>query len=567
MKKRISSACPVVADNKGLPLLITAVIVAVLINVIFFLTYPINVGQSDNPTYLSMIIFGNSDLMQASGYPATVHLLAHRLLPILPPVNLPHMLPSDIGPGWYYRLQTLQLLLHLALFFISIFLCAKIFSKSASAILTLGWGCNILFISNVDATAPEWLQADTLILSVLLHAYSRKLRAKKKVLVYCLAAGVFALASLIKPNSLIFAICLVAFLLFDNESWRFKALQLAGSVAIFVFVTSAYARTYHYKSTGTTQLNFDHAWVMTASLPDGYVSASPEALGLNSLRWAVLVRVTPPDYFRAGAVNNIRYGPPADLGRQFAGQLDRISHMSREELLQFVRARPLPPTYSQWASAVPLYYYYGLEKTDALGSDVYFESLQSHPWFYIKKIADSLKTFLLYGLKGIQTFPTFADPIGLKFLPPDFNASFFGKSRLVPPPDNTRYFLQYYNPVEMVSFYGVKLIQWINAVTAASILYIALDLIALPGFFRLKPDFKRITAFSLLVALLAFISASGMLLGLRQKELIAITPLYFLLLSIGLVSGGKWWVETVTRFQKGNAVKRDWNNKRHKQHI
>lgn len=131
---------------------------------------------------------------------------------------------------------------------------------------------------------------------------------------------------------------------------------------------SAYASFYHYKSTGTRQLNFDHAWVLTAALPSDYVSASPEQLGINSLRWAALSRVTPREYFRAGGIESINFGPPIDIRQQYEKKLDYILHMSREELIQFVKSNPLPPGYSQWLSAVPLYYYYGLEKTEALGA-------------------------------------------------------------------------------------------------------------------------------------------------------------------------------------------------------
>ena len=448
-----------IVKDRSLQILITTGTLALLVNVIFYLTYPINIGQSDNLTYLGMIINGSSNLMHASGYPAIVHFLTHQILPILPPVSLPNELASDIGPDWYNRLQSVQLLLHLALFSISIVLCAKVFSKSAAAILALGWGCNVLFISNVNATAPEWLEGHALILSLLMHAYARKLATRKKVLVYCLAAGVFGFAYLIKPNSLLFAIPLLAFLLLDKENWRFKTLQLSCSVAIFLLLTSAYASFFHYKWTGTKQLNFDHAWVLTAALPPDYVSASLEQLGVNSLRWAVLSRVTPPEYFRAGGIESIRYGPPIDIQQQYKEKWEYIFHMSREELIQFVKGNPLPSGYSQWASAVPLYYYYGLEKTDALGIQVFLESLRSHSWYHIRKVAGSLEGFFLNGLKAIQTFPTFANPIGFKFLPPDFSSSFFGTSKIVRPSDIDPYVLEYYNPRETVSFYGVKVIE------------------------------------------------------------------------------------------------------------
>ena len=195
--------------NWSSKILLTAGILSLLVNITFYLTYPINIGQSDNPTFLKMIINGSSNLMHASGYPAILKLLSD---PVLPPLFLPpvtHGTQSDINADWFNALQSVQLLLHLTLFSISIFLCVKVFSKAAAAVLALGWGCNVLFISNVNATAPEWLEGDALILSLLMHAYARKLTAKKKVLVYCLAAGVFGLAYLIKPNSLLFGISLV----------------------------------------------------------------------------------------------------------------------------------------------------------------------------------------------------------------------------------------------------------------------------------------------------------------------------------------------------------------------
>jgi hypothetical protein len=526
---------PLTVKDRSLPILITAGILALLANVIFFLTYPINVGQSDNPTYLAMIITGTSNLMYASGYPAIVHLLAHQILPILPPVSLPHHLPSDISSDWYNRLQSVQLLLHLTLFSISIFLCAKVFSKSAATILALGWGCNVLFISNVDATAPEWLQGHALLLSILMHAYARKLTARNKILIYCLAAGVFALAYLIKPNALLFAISLFLLLLLDKESWGFKTLQLSGSVTIFLLLTSAYASFYHYKSTGTTQLNFDHAWVLVSSLPDDYFSTSIEQLGVNSLRWATLLRVTPQDYMLAGGIDHVEYGPQTEIRKQYQQYWEHVFHMSREEMVKYIKGHPLGSDYDQGSAPVSFYFYYGLEKTDVLGTQVYIDSVRSRPWYYVKKIVTAHATFIR-GMKGIQTFPTFADPIGYKFLSPDFDSSLFGESKLVPPPDNTRYFLQYYNPRETVSFYGANVVELLNDVTSASFLYIPINTIALVGLFKLKSVLDKITTFSLVGGVLVFVSASGMLVGLRHKEIIAITPVYFLLISIGLLS-------------------------------
>jgi hypothetical protein len=524
--------------GRSLWLLLAAGFVALLANVIFYRTYPINVGQSDNPSYLAMIITGSSNLIHTSGYGATIYLLARKLLPILPSVAIPNGLPSDVSASWFGALQTVQLVLHLSLFSLSIFLCAKVFGKLPAAVLALAWGCNVLFISNVNATAPEWLQGHALLLAVLLHAYARKLTLRKKVLVYCLAAGVFGVAYLIKPNSLLFAISLVAFVLLDKESWRFKVLQVASSVAVFLSVTWAYANFYHYRSTGATQLTFDHAWVLTDALPPDYFSsAAAGQLGIDSLRWASMARVTPPEYFRAGGIENINYGAPPDIRREYKEKWDHMLRLSRDQMVQFVRDNPPPPGYRQGGTAVPAYYYYGLERTDALGIRVYMESLQSHPWFHIQRAGNALITFFLGRVKGVQPFPTFTDPVGFTFLPPDFSSSVLGRTKIVPPPEANPYFLPYYNPSNTtVSYYGVKAIETLNAVTSASFLYLGLNIIALLGLFRLKSDMEKITVFSLVTAIGAFASASGMLLGLRQKELISMTPVYFLVLSLTLIS-------------------------------
>ena len=549
---------PFILNDRPLQLLVVVVLFAVLANFIFFLTYPINIGQSDNPTYLRMISLGTSHLLQASGYPAILYFLSHRILPAF---SRPLSVANEINNHYFNVLQSVQVLLHLTLFFLSIFLGAKVFGKSAAAILALGWGCNVLFISNVNATAPEWLQGHALILSVLLHGYARKRsgikgkkpESKRKLVSYSLGAAAFGVAYVIKPNSLLFAVALLGFVVFEKESRRFKALQLLCSVIMFLFVVLAFAHSYHYRSTGTTQLTFDHAWVLTASLPPDYIFASPDRLGVNSLRWAALARVTPADYFRAGfLVENINYGPSTDIRQRYQKQLEHISSLSREELVQFMKENPLPSDYSQWLSAVPLYYYYGLEKTDALGTAVFIESLRSHWRHHLGKIAGAFPIFVWNGLKTIQTFPTPSDPIGFEFLPPDFKTNVFGTSRIVAPRGKDPYALQYYNPRETVSYYGARVVEILNTFTSASILYVTIHIVALLGLFKLTSDLDKITVFSLLLSFVFYISASGILFGLRQKELIAITPIYFLTVSIGLLNAIQWWTQR-NRLKPGHA--------------
>jgi hypothetical protein len=100
-KKAAAPITASAAKHRPLAFVIGAALVALAVNVVFFATYPINAGQSDNATFVSMIISGKSNLMHASGYPALVHVFAYKLLPLLPSVASLTQLPPD---GWFSRL-------------------------------------------------------------------------------------------------------------------------------------------------------------------------------------------------------------------------------------------------------------------------------------------------------------------------------------------------------------------------------------------------------------------------------------------------------------------------------
>ena len=240
-------------------------------------------------------------------------------------------------------------------------------------------------------------------------------------------------------------------------------------------------------------------------------------------------------------MEKITYGPASpEVKQRYKQQFDRLLTMSRSEMIDFIEKNPLPREYSQWSSSIPLYFYYGLERTDALGPEVYKESLQRQPGYHLGKMFKALGTFFVNGLSTIQTFPTFADPMGYTFEAPDFSASILGRSRIVPPAAASPYFIQYYNPAQVVSYYGVRFIGMVDALTSAWPLYLALNMAALLGMFRLRSDLHKVAALALFAGLLAMVSASGILLGLRQKELISLTPVYFLFLSIGLRGAGRF---------------------------
>jgi hypothetical protein len=523
----------VIEKSGSLPLLVAAVIVALLANVLFFATYPLNVGQWDNATFVRMILRGNSNLTHASGYPAIMYFIG---IFVFPKTQFPVEDSNPVNDHWFKTVQATQVVLHLVLFLICIFLCAKTFGRSVASLLALGWGGNTLFLANLNSAAPEWLEADGIILTFLLYAYARHRSNDGKILAYSFAAIVFSITYLVKPNSLLFAVALLPVLLLDNAGWRFKLPQLLTSAAIFILLTTTYARTYHYSTTRSIQLNYDHGWVMTAGLPPDYLSSPPEKLGINSLKWSALVRSTPPDYSLSGWVGDINWGSPPDIRKEYTAKLEEIERMSRDELVQFTKSHPLPEGYSSWAAAVPLNYFYGLVPMDALGQRVYWESYRSHPGHHLHNVWRDLGSLFKVGVSRSPMFPTFREPLGLTFQSADYS-KFLGEVSVLPPPQAIVWGMDYFNPRQRVMYRGMRAIEVLHRITSAGLLYLMLNIVALVGLFSLRSDLERFgAALCVLCGLGCFVSGSAVLLGLRHKELTALAPMYFLFLSICLVA-------------------------------
>jgi hypothetical protein len=512
-------------------LLIAAMVLVLLINVIFYATYPINIGQSDNITFVRMIAQGTSNLFHASGYSSVMRIFMVVLHPIQ---GLDVGVYSPESGAWYRGLQQLQLVMHLVLFLAVIFLFAKLFGTHAATLLSIGWGFNLLFMSAVNAVTPEWFQGDILLLCLLLVAYARKLRRTGKIVVYSSASLIFALSYLVKYNSLLFAAPLLVLLAFDEETWLFKVAQAAASALLVFAVVHAYVVFVHSKSTGSRQLTFDHAWVLTASMPADYLLQPPESLGINTLRWHALVTVSPPEYGRAGPVWNIDYGPDAEMRQKCNELYDKVFRSSREELVSYVNSHPLPKTYFHFSAATPLYYYYGLERIDRLGIEVYKESLR-HQWkVYLYRVLNLARWAVF--MPDNHPVPTLAHPLDLKLASPDANGEMFYKMT----PGTVPVFMTYYSPSEVLTSYtGFRITGWLDAVTSSTLPYALMNIMALLGILRLR-KVDMLYVLCMLGGLAMFMGASAMLMGMRTKEQITVTPLYFALVAAGLVSAFRW---------------------------
>jgi hypothetical protein len=524
---------------------LTAVLVVVLaLNAVFYVTYPINLGQYDNVTFLQMMAEGKSNLFHASGYSTLIRFMIMSWYPI----DEVDMNPKGTGSAkWFKALHALQLVLHALFFGLALFLVAQLFSRAAAVLMAFGWGINLLFMSSVGSTTPEWFQGDLLLLLLLLCMYARRKARLGKILLYSGVAVLFPIAYLVKYNSLLFAAPLLVLLAFDKEAWWLKgALAVAGAL-LFHFMVEGYAQHYHVLSTGSTQLNFDHAWVLTASMPEDYLKVPPETLGDNSLRWHALVSITPTEYYRAGPVWTIDYGPKDEAIKKKGEELyASVMSASRAQLIQYVNAHPLPKDYFHFSAATPLYFYYGLDNIDRLGIEVYKESLRLRWKDYARRILQN--AWWIVREPDNHPVPTFAYPLDLNISPTDYRTITSGQVLYSVPSDKAAMGLPYYNPVEVLTSYrGVRFFQWFDKMTSASWLYALLNIGALVGFLRLRSFADRLNVLCMLGVLGMFFCASAMLMGMRTKEQITIVPLYFCLLAIGLVSAYGWVSEVVKK--------------------
>ncbi|QTQ37152.1 Uncharacterized protein ToN1_30240 [Aromatoleum petrolei] len=515
--------------------MIKILIVVLAFNLAVFSTYPINVGLYDYSNYLKMIMEGSSFLVHASGYPAALHLLFDLLS--ITPTGGQYLTDTD----WLLTIQKFQLGIHLILYLVALWLCYKSYGSLVTLLFSFGWGTCIVFANAVNTAGPEWLQGHGIILSLLLSAYAGTLDGYRKALAYTFSAAVFAGAYLVKYNSLLLAPALLGFILFERKGWFFKVSQIIASTLIFSVVVHIYASEYHYKTAGTKQLTFDHAWILTDSLPANYLTKNPETMGINTLRYVSLVRITPTDW------SKLDWGNPGDFLEGYKDKYDNLMVLDRNDLISIAKQTPLPPGVTANNSSLPLYNYYGKARADRLGILVYFEALRDHPDYYLKRVTSGLwKTFreIPYGV----TFPIYSEPLGASFGAPDFVA---GTIKLFPPKDlGSPYYAPYYNPTEILSFWGVKFMDMFNAIKSSSLIYFIFNLIAVIGLLTAVNLRTKLNGVILTGGLLCYVLASYMIIGIRFKEAVAIVPVYFLISSLGISNAFQFARTSIAKWKR-----------------
>lgn len=485
---------------------------------VFAVTYPLSVGASDNPAYVEMIQTGRSNLILASGYPFIMHVL----LAVLQ-LEAPQAMYES---HWLGVIQIAQNVLHFYLLAGLVWLTWRIYGRAVSGWFALLLGCNTLFLAGLNSAAPEWLQGDLIALSLLLAANAFT-DDRGKLVKYLLAAGVLTLAYLVKPNSLAVAPCLVALVCFDTGGVARKALRLGLSGLLAGAIVTLFVAVYHLPSTGTRHLNHDHAWILTSSLPPDYFATPVDKLGTNALRWRALVSIVPQGGSRAFAYPTVDTGASPVLRAAYRRRFDDVLKMSRVALQDFALNHPLPRGFQQGVSAIPLYWYVGLEPVDDLGISVYQEAVVERWPEYARRVVDGVAT---WGAYQVDIVPFKSEPLGLVLEP----AGDFGFLRYTVPPGEVPQHMRYWSPTEVIWGPGTMAAERVSVLAMPRPVELSLLLVSIVAMFAMRGRRRQAVTISILAAIMLSSVAGYMLVGVRDKELISMLPTLAILYALGV---------------------------------
>jgi hypothetical protein len=495
----------------------------------FFYTYPINIGAYDYPNYLYLIYSGNSNLIHPPGYPLFFRavLYVFNLLP-----------PSDYlnDPSWLRHLQMTQLMVHFS-FLVGIYiLIKKRFSEWIALITIFLLGTNLSFIANVNSAAPEWFQGDLALISFSLLLLAEPRFSFKQLTLLIFSALFFSGAYLVKYNTLFLAPAFLCVLMLRQTNILDALRTLIIYSIIFLAPILLFSNTYHYKSTGTTKLSYDHAWVLTYSLPEDYFLRPSDQLGTYALQLIALAATTPSplDLSHAVAIQNINWGPELSQKEFYEDAYDRIMTMDREDLINYMKTKTLPVGFSEKFAAIPLYYYYGLSKTDVLGMKVYLEALVKDPIYFLAR-SWYFNQKLVFSPPPAQLFPTLTKTTNYEikksnpesyWVSLDYNPSLFSPL-----------FANYYNPSQKLYYPGVKFYDFFShpfVGKVIALIYFIFNVVVLISIFAFKRNKYWLIYLSILAGISIFAICSTLLLGVRTKEAVFITPFYSLLVALAI---------------------------------
>ena len=517
-------------------LLLPALVMAVVLQIIFATGYPINAGRADNLTYLQMILSGSSNLILAPGY----GFVLNRILMRIAGVPIPELF-SDIQ--FLQSVQLAQNILHLVLFLFAVFLLWRLTNATVATIFVLGNSLYVGFWGGLNSASPEWLQGDLLIISLLLAATAARQKTLPRVVALATLTGlVFALAYLVKFNSLVLIFGLIAVFVFSGLNFKKIVVGVSAATISALAFVSFFSISYHEPRTGTATLNYDTSWILTSSMDPGYLEGDNENLGKEALRWKALIQQLPTG--DAYAYPRIDVGAYPEVKEQGLALWNEIMGMSRDQLIEVTNAGAFKQEYSHFSQPTPIYWNVGLAEAEKLGRAVFFEYLFSNPGHVFNKVSFGL--FSDWGVYQDGFLPVEQDPKTLVFNGNGPNASndiSYSFAEVSGPPQ----FQLYWHPSMSIDKFAFDLASTLDKIRVPVWIEYLLTLLVIPAWFLLRRSGLSLLLVSAVLSQAAFMGASWMLVGMRHKEEVSILPITVLAYSLVIFAIAKYLKELFVR--------------------
>jgi hypothetical protein len=517
-------------------LLLPSLVIAVVFQVVFATGYPLNAGRADNPTYLQMILSGSSNLILAPGY----GFVLNRIVMRISGVPIPEAF-SDLE--FLQSVQLAQNLLHLILFLSAVFLLWRLTNAAVASIFVLGNSLYVGFWGGLNSASPEWLQGDLLILSLLLAATAARQKTWARVVALTSLTGlVFALAYLVKFNSLVVIFGLIAVFAFSGLNFKKIALGLSAATVSALTFVSIFSISYHEPRTGTETLNYDTAWILTSSMDPGYLERDNDNLGIEALRWKALIQQLPTG--EGFAYPTIDVGNQPEVKEQSLLLWNEIMAMNRDQLIEMTNAGQFKPEYNHFSQPTPIYWNVGLAEAEMLGRAFFFEYLSSNPGHVVNKVSFGLLSD--WGVYQDGFLPVEQDSKTLVFDSNGPNAS-NDLSYSFAEDSGPSEFQPYWNPSMSIDKFAFDLAATLDIIRVPAWIEYLLTLLVIPAWFVLRRSGLSLLFVSAVLSQAAFMGASWMLVGMRDKEAVSILPVTVLAYSLVIYTTAKYFRKFLQR--------------------
>ncbi len=362
-----------------------AIKICVLIHILFMISFSLNMGE-DGVNYYHMLTHGTSNLIHASGYPYLIGLFWR--LPLIR--NFVH----NFEHIFVYVLMLEQHFISIIVLYLFYKEISKIFSKRIAIIASIVYTCHWGVLATISFTYPEWLQANLLILmTIMAKNYYYEIISNKKYIYFFLLATTFTVCYLIKYNTIFFIIPLIALIFYEHRKNIKQLLTYSLSFFIvFYLIVNVYTLHFHLRSTGTTQLTYDKAWILLQRLerlvPNKKLDINT---GIETKRLLILNSILPWDNKNVYAIENINVESPDS--KIYKEKYLYILSANDETLNQLLKNITLKDPFDFFTAFSPATYYFGLKIGDEFGVRVFLENIRKYFLRYIiSTLRDSVQS-------------------------------------------------------------------------------------------------------------------------------------------------------------------------------